>query len=82
MLGSGLNSLVQEPPRGRTISYTEIDGLPPSTVKGTRAGFVLTTIGGVRVVVLPRAECTSTKAIAQWKLPPVSAFSLALGSND
>ena len=34
ILGSGLNSLVQNPAREQAISYTEIEGLPRSTVKG------------------------------------------------
>jgi purine-nucleoside phosphorylase len=51
VLGSGLNSLVKEPPREQAIPYTEIDGLPRSTVKGHPGRFVLTTIGGIRVVL-------------------------------
>lgn len=51
MLGSGLDSLVQEPARGKIISYSEIGGLPRSSVKGHRSRFVLGEIGGARVVV-------------------------------
>jgi len=51
VLGSGLNSLVTEPSREQVISYTEIGGLPPSTVKGHPGRFVLTTIAGRRVVL-------------------------------
>lgn len=51
VLGSGLNSLVKEPPREQAISYTEIGDLPRSKVKGHPGRFVLTAIGGVRVVL-------------------------------
>ena len=50
VLGSGLNSLVQNPPRERAIPYREIGGLPRSTVKGHIGRFVLDEIGGTRVV--------------------------------
>ena len=51
VLGSGLNSLVQNPARERIIPYSEIGGLPRSTVKGHPGRFVLEEIGGTRVVV-------------------------------
>jgi purine-nucleoside phosphorylase len=51
VLGSGLHSLVREPPREQVISYTEIGGLPRSAVRGHPGRFVLSTIGGVRVVL-------------------------------
>lgn len=50
VLGSGLNSLVQNPPRDRLIPYGEIGGLPRSTVKGHVSRFVLSEIGGTPVV--------------------------------
>lgn len=50
VLGSGLNSLVPEPPRDRAIAYSEIAGLPRSTVKGHVGRFVLDEIGGRRVI--------------------------------
>ena len=50
VLGSGLNSLVQEPARERIIPYSEIGGLPRSSVKGHLSRFVLGEIGGTRVV--------------------------------
>jgi purine-nucleoside phosphorylase len=51
VLGSGLNALVQNPARERTIAYSEIGGLPRSTVKGHFGCFVLHEIGGTRIVV-------------------------------
>jgi len=50
VLGSGLNSLVQDPPREHIIPYSEIGGLPRSTVKGHLSRFVLGEIAGTRVV--------------------------------
>ncbi|MEO7724281.1 MAG: purine-nucleoside phosphorylase [Chthoniobacterales bacterium] len=50
VLGSGLNSLVQEPDREKIIPYSEIGGLPRSSVKGHLSRFVLGAIGGTRVV--------------------------------
>ncbi len=50
VLGSGLNSLVQEPARDRIIPYSEIGGLPRSGVKGHLSRFVLGEIAGTRVV--------------------------------
>ncbi len=50
VLGSGLNSLVQSPPRDRVIPYGEIGGLPRSTVRGHVGRFVLSEIGGTPVV--------------------------------
>jgi purine-nucleoside phosphorylase len=50
VLGSGLNSLVKEPAREQVIGYSEIAGLPRSTVKGHPGRFVLTEISGVRVI--------------------------------
>lgn len=50
VLGSGLNSLVEDPPRERVIPYGEIGGLPRSTVKGHASRFVLSEIGGTPVV--------------------------------
>lgn len=50
VLGSGLASLVQNPPREQIIPYSEIGGLPRSTVQGHLSRFVLGEIGGIRVV--------------------------------
>lgn len=50
VLGSGLNSLVQDSPRENIIPYSEIGGLPRSTVKGHISRFVLGEIAGARVV--------------------------------
>ncbi|MEO7168683.1 MAG: purine-nucleoside phosphorylase [Chthoniobacterales bacterium] len=50
VLGSGLSSLVKEPARDRIIPYSEIGGLPRSTVKGHAGRFVLGELGGTRVV--------------------------------
>lgn len=50
ILGSGLNSLVQDPARENVIPYSEIGGLPRSTVKGHLNRFVLGEIAGTRVV--------------------------------
>jgi purine-nucleoside phosphorylase len=50
ILGSGLNSLVQDPPRERTIAYQEIAELPRSSVKGHFGRFVLGEIGTTRTV--------------------------------
>lgn len=50
VLGSGLHSLVQDPPRDRTIPYQEIADLPRSSVKGHLGRFVLGAIGGTRVI--------------------------------
>lgn len=50
VLGSGLNSLVQEPARDRIIPYSEIGGLPRSGVKGHLSRFVLGEIGSTRIV--------------------------------
>ncbi len=50
VLGSGLNSLVQDPPRERVIPYSEIGGLPRSLVKGHLSRFVLSEIGDTPVV--------------------------------
>jgi len=51
VLGSGLNSLVKEPAREQVIPYSEVDGLPRSTVKGHAGQFVLSTIGGTQVIL-------------------------------
>jgi purine-nucleoside phosphorylase len=51
VLGSGLNPLVENPAREQLISYSEIEGLPRSTVKGHAGRFVLTEISGVRVIL-------------------------------
>ncbi|MBA2435289.1 MAG: purine-nucleoside phosphorylase [Chthoniobacterales bacterium] len=50
VLGSGLSSLVQDPARDHVIPYSEIGGLPRSTVKGHIGRFLLDEIGGQRVV--------------------------------
>jgi len=50
VLGSGLNSLVQDPSREHIIPYSETGGLPRSTVKGHVSRFVLDEIAGQRVV--------------------------------
>jgi len=50
VLGSGLGSLVKEPPRDRVISYSEIGGLPRPAVKGHAGRFVLGESAGARVV--------------------------------
>jgi purine-nucleoside phosphorylase len=50
VLGSGLSSLVKNPALDRIIPYSEIGGLPCSTVKGHAGRFVLDEIGGRRVV--------------------------------
>jgi len=50
VLGSGLGSLVKEPARDRVIAYSEIGGLPRSTVKGHPGRFVLGEIANTRVV--------------------------------
>ncbi len=50
VLGSGLNSLVREPARDRIIPYSEIGGLPRSSVKGHHSRFVLGEVGQTRVV--------------------------------
>jgi purine-nucleoside phosphorylase len=51
VLGSGLNSLVQDPLRQNIIPYSEIGGLPRSTVKGHVSRFVLDQVAGTRVVI-------------------------------
>ena len=50
VLGSGLNSLVQDPSRDRIIPYSEIGGLARSSVKGHLSRFVLDEIGNSLVV--------------------------------
>ena len=50
VLGSGLGSLVEETAREKIIPYSEIDGLPRSTVPGHHGRFVLGQIGEERVV--------------------------------
>lgn len=50
VLGSGLNSLVKDPPRDQAIPYTEIGGLPRSTVKGHLGRFVLGEIDNAPVI--------------------------------
>ncbi len=50
VLGSGLDSLVQESRRENIIPFSEIGGLPRSTVKGHHGRFVLGAIGGTNVV--------------------------------
>jgi purine-nucleoside phosphorylase len=50
VLGSGLNSLVPDPPRERVIPYSEIGGVPRSLVKGHLSRFVLSEIGDTPVV--------------------------------
>ncbi|MDQ3116718.1 MAG: purine-nucleoside phosphorylase [Verrucomicrobiota bacterium] len=50
VLGSGLNSLVEEPAREKIIPYSEIGGLPRSSVKGHHSRFVLSEVGQTRVV--------------------------------
>ena len=51
VLGSGLSSLVQEPARDRIIPYSEIGGLPRSTIKGHAGRFILGEIASRRVVL-------------------------------
>jgi len=50
VLGSGLNSLVQDPPRERVVPYSEVGGLPRSLVEGHLSRFVLSEIGHTPVV--------------------------------
>ena len=50
ILGSGLNALVREPLLERAIAYSEIAGLPRSTVRGHMGRFVLDEIDGTRVI--------------------------------
>jgi purine-nucleoside phosphorylase len=50
VLGSGLHSLVQDPPRDCIIPYTEIGGLPRSTVPGHAGRFVLGEMADERIV--------------------------------
>ena len=50
VLGSGLGSLVTEPARDRVIRYSDIGGLPRSSVKGHVGRFVLEEIGGTPVI--------------------------------
>lgn len=50
VLGSGLNSLVQNPPREQVIPYSEVGGLPRSLVEGHLSRFVLSEIGNTLVV--------------------------------
>ena len=50
VLGSGLNSLVQDPPRERVVPYSEVGGLPRSLVEGHLSRFVLSEIGNTLVV--------------------------------
>lgn len=50
VLGSGLNSLVPDPPRDRIIPYSEIGGLPRSSVRGHLSRFVLDEIDNTLVV--------------------------------
>jgi purine-nucleoside phosphorylase len=50
VLGSGLNSLVTDAPRDRTIAYQEVADLPRSSVKGHLGRFVLGEIGATRAV--------------------------------
>jgi purine-nucleoside phosphorylase len=50
VLGSGLNSLVKDPAREQVIGYTEIGGLPRSTVEGHLGRFVLGEIDNTPVV--------------------------------
>ncbi len=50
VLGSGLSSLVKNPPFEQTIPYQEITDLPRSTVKGHVGRFVFGGIGKSRVI--------------------------------
>jgi purine-nucleoside phosphorylase len=50
VLGSGLNSLVKHPAREQLIPYTEIGGLPRSTVEGHLGRFVLGEIDNTPVI--------------------------------
>jgi purine-nucleoside phosphorylase len=50
VLGSGLNSLVENPPRERVVPYSEVGGLPRSLVEGHLSRFVLSEIGNTPVV--------------------------------
>jgi purine-nucleoside phosphorylase len=50
VLGSGLNSLVTNPAREQLIPYTEISGLPRSTVAGHLGRFVLGEIDNTPVI--------------------------------
>lgn len=50
VLGSGLNSLVQHPPRERVVPYSDVGGLPRSLVEGHLSRFVLSEIGETPVV--------------------------------
>ena len=50
VLGSGLNSLVQDPPRERVIPYQEIGGLPRASVRGHVGRFVLDETSGTPVI--------------------------------
>jgi purine-nucleoside phosphorylase len=50
VLGSGLNSLVQNPSRERVVPYSEVGGLPRSSVEGHLSRFVLSQIDNTPVV--------------------------------
>jgi purine-nucleoside phosphorylase len=50
ILGSGLNSLIAEPDRARTIPYSDVLDLPRSNVPGHAGRFVLAEINGRKVV--------------------------------
>jgi len=50
VLGSGLNSLVQDPSRERVVPYSEVGGLPRSLVEGHLSRFVLSELGSTPVV--------------------------------
>lgn len=51
VLGSGLSSLVENLAPEQVIPYSEIEGLPCSTVKGHAGRFALTEISGIRVIL-------------------------------
>jgi len=50
VLGSGLDSLVRDPARAQTISYSEFPNLPKPSVPGHAGRFVLGKIDNVRVL--------------------------------
>ena len=53
VLGSGLGGFVEACVQiEQTVSYSEIDGFPISTVKGHKGCFIFGTVGGVKVAVM------------------------------
>ena len=53
VLGSGLGGFAEECVQvEQTVSYSEIDGFPISTVKGHKGCFIFGTVGGVKVAVM------------------------------